>query len=99
MAIARQWDGAGYDRVSTQMETMGREVLDRLPLRGDETVLDAGCGSGRVTAALIGRLPRGRVIGVDGSESMVAACAPPGSPRRAAGWSPGRSRRRNRPHT
>jgi trans-aconitate 2-methyltransferase len=73
MAIARQWDGAGYDRVSTQMEAMGREVLDRLSLGGDETVLDAGCGSGRVTAALIERLPRGRVIGVDGSESMIAA--------------------------
>ncbi|MCW3046733.1 MAG: Methyltransferase type 11 [Solirubrobacterales bacterium] len=73
MAIAREWDGAGYDRVSTQMEVMGREVLDRLPLRGDETVLDSGCGSGRVTAALIERLPRGRVIGVDGSESMIAA--------------------------
>jgi trans-aconitate 2-methyltransferase len=73
VAIARQWDGARYDRVSSQMELMGREVLDRLPLRGDETVLDAGCGSGRVTAALIERLPRGRVIGVDGSESMIAA--------------------------
>ena len=36
MAIARRWDGAGYDRVSTQMEVMGREVLDRLPLRGNE---------------------------------------------------------------
>jgi len=54
------------------MEAMGLAVLERLELTGDETVLDAGCGSGRVTEALIERLPRGRVIGVDGSASMVA---------------------------
>ncbi|HEY2282447.1 MAG TPA: methyltransferase domain-containing protein [Solirubrobacteraceae bacterium] len=55
------------------MQALGQAVLDRLQLNGDETVLDAGCGSGRVTEALIGRLPRGRVIGVDVSESMVMA--------------------------
>jgi len=48
-------------------------VLDRLPLRGDETVLDAGCGSGRVTQALLERLPAGRVVAVDGSADMLAA--------------------------
>ena len=46
-------------------------MLDRLPLRGDETVLDAGCGSGRVTGLLIERLPEGRVVAVDGSASMI----------------------------
>ena len=51
---------------------MGREVLDRLELRGDERVLDAGCGTGRVTAALLERLPHGEVIAVDGSPAMVA---------------------------
>jgi trans-aconitate 2-methyltransferase len=54
------------------MEEMGLAVLERLELRGDETVLDAGCGTGRVTAHLVGRLPRGRVIAVDRSEAMVA---------------------------
>ena len=58
-------------------------MLARLPLRGDETVLDAGCGSGRVTRLLAELLPEGRVIGVDGSASMVAeaekALAPLGS--------------------
>jgi len=73
MTIARDWNGADYDRLSTPMEAMGLEVLERLPLRGDETVIDAGCGSGRVTQALLERLPRGRVIGVDGSASMIAA--------------------------
>ena len=50
---------------------MGREVLDRLELSGNERVLDAGCGTGRVTAALVERLPRGEVVAVDGSPAMV----------------------------
>ncbi|MFY9487437.1 MAG: methyltransferase domain-containing protein [Solirubrobacterales bacterium] len=48
-------------------------VIERLELRGDERVLDAGCGSGRGTEMLVEALPRGRAIGVDGSPSMVAA--------------------------
>ncbi len=50
----------------------GMEVLERLELAGDETVLDAGAGSGRVTAELVKRLPEGRVIALDGSEQMIA---------------------------
>jgi trans-aconitate 2-methyltransferase len=69
----REWDGTSYDRISGTMEKLGLAVLDRLSLRGDETVIDAGCGSGRVTQALIERLPRGRVIGVDESASMIDA--------------------------
>jgi trans-aconitate 2-methyltransferase len=69
----REWDGGVYDRISAPMEALGRAVLDRLALAGEETVIDAGCGSGRVTEALIERLPRGRVIAVDASPSMVAA--------------------------
>jgi trans-aconitate 2-methyltransferase len=47
------------------------EQLERMPLTGDEIVLDAGCGSGRVTAVLADRVPRGRVYGVDVAPSMV----------------------------
>jgi trans-aconitate 2-methyltransferase len=69
----REWNGVSYDRISGPMEALGRQVLARLQLRGDETVLDAGCGSGRVTQALIERLPKGRVIAVDASPSMARA--------------------------
>ena len=47
------------------------EQLERLPLDGDEVVLDAGCGSGRVTAVILDRVPRGRVYGVDAAPSMT----------------------------
>ena len=67
----RDWDAASYDRISDPQYSWALEVLERLPLAGDETVLDAGCGSGRVTSLLVERVPRGRVIGVDASESMV----------------------------
>lgn len=73
MQQARTWDGQSYDRISGPMEALGLEVLSRLQLCGDETVLDAGCGSGRITQALIERLPDGHVIAADASESMVAA--------------------------
>jgi trans-aconitate 2-methyltransferase len=73
MPEPRSWDGAAYDRLSTPMERLGREVMDRLELRGDETVIDAGCGSGRLTELLRERVPDGRVIGVDQSASMIDA--------------------------
>jgi len=70
---SRDWDGATYDRISAPMEAMGLAVLERLELRGDETVVDAGCGSGRVTQALMARLPAGHVIGIDASADMLGA--------------------------
>jgi trans-aconitate 2-methyltransferase len=69
----RDWDARTYDRVAAPMTRWGASVLDRLPLDGGETVLDAGCGSGRVTELLLGRLPRGRVIALDGSAAMIEA--------------------------
>ncbi len=68
----RDWDGATYDRISDPMLRMGAAVVERLHLVGDERVLDAGCGSGRVTEQLAERLPRGRVIALDASEAMIA---------------------------
>jgi trans-aconitate 2-methyltransferase len=67
----REWDAQTYDRVSDPQYEWGLEVLERLELSGDEFVMDAGCGSGRVTAKLLERLPDGRVLCVDASESMI----------------------------
>jgi trans-aconitate 2-methyltransferase len=70
-AETRDWDAATYDRISDVQQGWARNVLERLALRGDETVLDAGCGSGKVTAMLLERLPQGDVIGVDAAPSMI----------------------------
>jgi trans-aconitate 2-methyltransferase len=73
MAGPRDWNAGSYDVVSTPQQKWGAAVLERLELRGDERVLDAGCGTGRVTQMLVDRLPDGRVVAVDGSPSMVDA--------------------------
>jgi len=69
---SREWDAETYDKVSDPQFNWGIEVLERLELRGDEDVVDAGCGSGRVTERLARRLPEGTVLAVDGSEAMIA---------------------------
>ncbi|MGH9107510.1 MAG: class I SAM-dependent methyltransferase [Acidimicrobiales bacterium] len=66
------WDGADYDRLSEPQYRWGKAVLERLELAGDETVLDAGCGTGRVTEELLARLPEGHVVALDASPSMLA---------------------------
>ncbi len=69
----RDWDAATYDRIANPQARWGTSILDRLPLRGDERVLDAGCGSGRVTQLLLERLPRGSVVAIDASAQMLDA--------------------------
>jgi trans-aconitate 2-methyltransferase len=71
MMSPRAWDAAAYDRLAAPMTRWGEIVVGRLDLEGDERVLDAGCGTGKVTAMLRDRLPRGEVVALDGSASMV----------------------------
>jgi trans-aconitate 2-methyltransferase len=69
---SRDWDAGTYDRVSGDVQLVwALEQLERTPLAGDEVILDAGCGSGRVTAELVRRVPHGRVYGVDVAPSMA----------------------------
>ncbi len=72
MSAVRGWNADAYHRVSGPQVAMSEAVIERLELCGDETVLDAGCGSGRVTRLLLDRLPAGRVIAVDADAEMVA---------------------------
>jgi trans-aconitate 2-methyltransferase len=67
----REWDAEAYDAISDPQFSWGMEVLERLELNGDEAVLDAGCGSGRVTEELAKRLPDGGILAVDASEAMI----------------------------
>jgi trans-aconitate 2-methyltransferase len=68
---ALDWDADAYTVVAAPHLEWANQVLDRLKLEGNESVLDAGCGSGHVTALLLERLPEGHLIGVDASPSMI----------------------------
>jgi trans-aconitate 2-methyltransferase len=64
------WDAVAYDKLADPQEAWAREILDRADIRAGERVLDAGCGSGRVTKLLLERTDA--VIAVDGDAAMVA---------------------------
>lgn len=73
MATHTYWNAEVYDRIGTPMRAWARRVIDDLELGGDETVLDAGCGSGSVTFDLLEKLPRGKIYAVDASAEMIAS--------------------------
>ncbi len=76
-----QWDATTYHWVSDPHVAWGQPILDRLGLTGDETVIDAGCGTGRLTAQLLDRLPAGRVIAVDRDAAMLGTAEAELAPR------------------
>ncbi len=66
------WNAEVYDRIGTPMRRWAQAVIEDMALNGDETVLDAGCGSGSVTFDLLEKLPRGKIYAVDSSPDMIA---------------------------
>jgi len=71
VARGLDWDADAYEQASTAQRRWGQALLDSHPWRGDEVVLDAGCGPGGLAESLLGRLPRGRIIAVDVDPAMV----------------------------
>jgi trans-aconitate methyltransferase len=69
--MSKEWDAASYHKVAVPQTEWGRRVLARLTVRGDERVIDAGCGTGRLTAELMMRIPRGRLVAIDRSWNML----------------------------
>ena len=78
----REWDAVSYDRISTPQVRWVTGLLDHLRPEGVDAVLDAGCGTGRVTEEVLDRLPGARVIALDGSRRMLDE-PPAGSPLRS----------------
>ena len=71
MTTTGDWDARDYAAHSRGQQIWARELIAKLELRGDEDVLDIGCGDGRPTAAIAERLPEGSVLGVDQSAAMI----------------------------
>lgn len=71
-ATAVRWDARDYHLHASAQAAWGRDLHARLPLRGDERLLDLGCGDGRLTSELAERVPRGEVLGIDADPDMVA---------------------------
>jgi trans-aconitate 2-methyltransferase len=69
--MSHEWNAALYHQISGPQVSWGKKVLARVRLRGDEHVLDAGCGTGRLTRELLEALPRGQVTAVDLSDNML----------------------------
>jgi trans-aconitate methyltransferase len=70
-AKSAKWNPADYAANSIVQQTWARELIARLKLRGDEHILDVGCGDGKVTAEIARAVPRGFVAGIDASAEMI----------------------------
>lgn len=66
-----EWNATAYHKVSGPQTSWGQKVLSRLSVRGDERAIDAGCGSGKLTGALLERLPNGSMVAIDRSWNML----------------------------
>jgi trans-aconitate methyltransferase len=66
-----EWDAKDYHKSSSEQQKWARELIAKLNLKGSEKVLDIGCGDGKITAELAGRLPEGSVLGIDNSAEMI----------------------------
>jgi trans-aconitate 2-methyltransferase len=73
MSPSQEWDANAYHQLADPQFAWGKRLLETLALRGDETVLDAGCGTGRLTRLLLERLPHGHLIALDVSQQMLQA--------------------------
>ncbi len=70
--MATPWDASTYDATSQPQQSWAGDVLERMHgIAPDATVLDVGCGTGRVTERLLELVPRGRVLAIDASADMV----------------------------
>jgi trans-aconitate 2-methyltransferase len=65
------WDAKDYAKNSANQYAWAQELIPKLKLKGNETLLDIGCGDGKITAEIAKALPRGRVVGVDSSKEMI----------------------------
>jgi len=66
-----EFDGKKYEKSSAHQKEWGERLIAELSLRGDERILDLGCGDGKLTARLAELVPEGSVLGIDASVGMI----------------------------
>lgn len=70
----KAWDGVAYDALPLPHEQWGRRTIEALDLQPAETLLDAGCGTGRDAQLALEQLPKGSLVCVDQSTTMLDQC-------------------------
>ncbi|MBA3816772.1 MAG: methyltransferase domain-containing protein [Parachlamydiaceae bacterium] len=70
--IADDWNGVDYAQNSSVQLSHAARLLNSLSLKGDEGILDIGCGDGKITALLAKKVTHGFVLGIDPSDSMLS---------------------------
>jgi trans-aconitate 2-methyltransferase len=78
--MAHEFDGKKYEQASAHQKEWGAKVIAELNLKGNESVLDLGCGDGALTSKIADQLPAGRVLGIDASQGMIDAAMPKATP-------------------
>jgi trans-aconitate 2-methyltransferase len=66
-----EFDAEKYKKASLHQKEWGKKLISKLSLKGNEKILDLGCGDGVITAQLAELVPDGLVIGIDASGAMV----------------------------
>ncbi len=69
--MAYEFNGEQYKKASAHQKQWGSGLIQQLDLRGDERILDLGCGDGELTTRLALRVPQGSVLGIDASQGMI----------------------------
>jgi len=69
--MPHKWDPKVYEKSSSAQKRWAEEVISKIKIKGDERVLDIGCGDGKITAHIASLLPQGSVLGIDSSAEMI----------------------------
>jgi len=71
-AAPDKWDAEVYSENSSAQSIWAHELIEKLHLKGNENLLDIGCGNGNVSSVLASKLKDGHVIGIDSSHNMFS---------------------------
>jgi trans-aconitate 2-methyltransferase len=67
-----KWNPEAYEKSSSEQKKWAEEVISKIQIKGNEQVLDIGCGDGKITAHIASLVPEGSVVGIDNSAEMIS---------------------------